>query len=102
MWDFSMMTSSFEGASIAAPGSTRHLEISLAAMRPSCSKEDRISSFMLQESQFPPEVSGMADSISEDHAEPSAASDLEAWQGDSGSMAASGVAVITSKISSED
>jgi hypothetical protein len=44
----------------------------------------------------------MADSVSEDRAEPSAASDLEAWQGDSGSMAASGVAVITSKISSED
>jgi hypothetical protein len=66
MWDFSMMTSSSEGAGIAAPGSTCHLEISLAAMRPSCSKEDRISSFMLQESQFPPEVSGMADSVSED------------------------------------
>jgi hypothetical protein len=61
-------------------------------MWPSCSKEDRISSFMLQESQSPPEVSGMADSVSEDRAEPSAASDLEA----------SGVAVITSKISSKD
>jgi hypothetical protein len=57
---------------------------------------------MLHESQFPPEVSGMADSVSEDRAEPSAISDLEAWRGDSGSMAASGVAVITSKISSED
>jgi hypothetical protein len=44
----------------------------------------------------------MADSVSEDRAEPSAASDLEAWRGDSGSMAASGVAVMTSKISSED
>jgi hypothetical protein len=44
----------------------------------------------------------MADSISEDRAEPSAASNLEAWRGDSGSMAASGVAVITSKISSKD
>jgi hypothetical protein len=44
----------------------------------------------------------MADSVSEDRAEPSAASDLEAWRGDSGSMAASGVAVITFKISSED
>ena len=44
----------------------------------------------------------MADSVSEDLAEPSAASDLEAWRGDSGSMAASGVAVMTSKISSED
>jgi hypothetical protein len=64
--------------------------------------EDRISSFMLQESQSPPEVLGMADSISEDRADPSAASDLEAWQGDSGSMVASGVAVITSRISSED
>jgi hypothetical protein len=97
-----MTTSSYEGAGIAAPGSTRHLEISLAAMRPSCSKEDIISSFMLQGSQSPPEVSGIADSVSEDHVEPSAASDLEAWRGDSGSMAASSVAVITSKISSED
>jgi hypothetical protein len=44
----------------------------------------------------------MADSVSEDLAEPSAASDLEAWRGDSGSMVASGVAVMTSKISSED
>jgi hypothetical protein len=44
----------------------------------------------------------MADSVSEDRAEPSAASDLEAWRGDSGSMAASGVAVMTSRISSED
>jgi hypothetical protein len=102
MWDFSMTTSSSEGAGIAAPGSTRHLEISLAAMRPSCSKEDRISSFILQESQSPPEVSGMADSVSEDRAEPSAALDLEAWRGDSGSIAANGMAVITSKISSED
>jgi hypothetical protein len=40
----------------------------------------------------------MADSVSEERAEPSAASDLEAWRGDSGSIAASGVAVITSKI----
>jgi hypothetical protein len=44
----------------------------------------------------------MANSISEDRAEPSAASDLEAWRGDSGSMAASGVVVMTSKISSDD
>jgi hypothetical protein len=44
----------------------------------------------------------MADSVSEDLAEPSAALDLEAWQGDSGSLVASGVAVITSKISSAD
>jgi hypothetical protein len=56
----------------------------------------------LQESQSPPEVSGMADSVSEDCAEPSAASDLEAGRGDSGSMTASGVAVMTSKILSED
>jgi hypothetical protein len=57
---------------------------------------------MLQESQLPPEVSGMADSVSEDRAEPSAASNLEAWRGDYGSMAASGVVVITSKTSSKD
>jgi hypothetical protein len=44
----------------------------------------------------------MADSVSEDRAEPSAASDLQAGRGDSGSMAASGVALITSKTSSED
>jgi hypothetical protein len=44
----------------------------------------------------------MADSVSEDRAEPSAASDFGAWRGDSGSMAASGVAVRTSKISSDD
>jgi hypothetical protein len=102
MWDFSITTSSSEGAGIASPGSTHHLEISLVAMRPSCSKEDRISSVILQESHSPPEVSGMADSVSEDLAEPSVASDLEAWQGDSSSMVASGVAEITYKISSED
>jgi hypothetical protein len=44
----------------------------------------------------------MADSVSEDLADPSAALDLEAWRGDSGSLVASGVAVMTSKISSED
>jgi hypothetical protein len=71
-------------------------------MRPSRSKEDIISSFRLQESQSPPQFSGMADSVSEDRTEPSAASDLEASRGDSGSMAASGVAVRTSRISSED
>jgi hypothetical protein len=97
-----MMTSSSEGAGIEAPGSTLHLEISLVAMRPSRSKEDKISSFMVQGFQSPPEVSGMADSISEERAEPSAASDLEPWRGDSGSMVASGVVVITSKILSED
>jgi hypothetical protein len=57
---------------------------------------------MLQGSQSPPEVSGKADSVSEDRAEPSAASDLEVWRGDYGSIAASGVAVITSKISIKD
>jgi hypothetical protein len=44
----------------------------------------------------------MADSILEDRVEPSVASDLEAWRDDSGSMVARGVAVMTSKISSED
>jgi hypothetical protein len=56
----------------AAPGSTRHLEISLAAIRPSCSKEDKVPSSRLQESQLPPEVSGIADSMSDDLAELSA------------------------------
>jgi hypothetical protein len=102
MWDFSMTTSPSEGAGIVAPGSTRHLEISLAAIRPSCSNEDRVSSSRLQGSQLPPEVSGMVDSVSDDRAELSAASDFEAWRGDSGSMAARGVAKMTSKISSED
>jgi hypothetical protein len=44
----------------------------------------------------------MADSVSDDRAELSAASDFEAWRGDSGSMAARGMAEITSTISSED
>jgi hypothetical protein len=44
----------------------------------------------------------MADSVSEDRTEPSAASDFEVWRGDSGSMVASGVAVMTSKTSSEE
>jgi hypothetical protein len=44
----------------------------------------------------------MADSVLEDRAEPLAASDFEAWRGDSGSMAANGVAVMTSRTSSED
>jgi hypothetical protein len=44
----------------------------------------------------------MADSVSEDRADPSAALVLEAWRGDSGSMAASGVAIITSRISNEE
>jgi hypothetical protein len=63
---------------IAAPGSTCHLEISLAAIRPSCSNEDRIPSSRLQGSQLPPKVSGMADSVSDDRIELSAASDFEA------------------------
>jgi hypothetical protein len=71
-------------------------------MWPSRSKEDKTSSLRLQESQSPPEVLGMADSVSEERTEPSAASDLEVGRGDSGSMAASGVAVITSKTSTED
>jgi hypothetical protein len=70
------MISPSEGAGIAAPGSTRHLEISLAAIRPSYSKEDRIPSSRLQGSQLPPEVSGMADSVSDDLAELLAASDF--------------------------
>jgi hypothetical protein len=45
MWDFSMTISFFWGASIAALASTHHLEISLAAMSPSCSIEDKVSSF---------------------------------------------------------
>jgi hypothetical protein len=102
MWDFSITTSPSERAGIIAPGSTHHLEISLAATRPSHSNEDRVYSSRLQGSQLPPEVSGMVDSVSDDRAEPSAASDFEAWRGDSGSMAARGVAEITSKILSED
>jgi hypothetical protein len=44
----------------------------------------------------------MADSVSDDRAELSAASDFEAWRGDSGSIAARDVAEMTSNISSED
>jgi hypothetical protein len=44
----------------------------------------------------------MADSVSDDRAELFAASDLEAWCGNSGSMAARGVAEMTSRISSEE
>jgi hypothetical protein len=44
----------------------------------------------------------MAGSVSDDRAELIAALDFEAWRGDSGSIAARGVAEITSKISSED
>jgi hypothetical protein len=102
MWDFSITTSPSEGAGIVAPGSTRHLEISLATICPSYSNEDRVSSSRLQGSQLPPEVSGMANSVSDDRAELSAASDFEAWQGNSSSMAARGVAEMTSKILSKD
>jgi hypothetical protein len=63
---------------MAAPGSTRHLEISLAALRPSSSKEDRFPSSRLPGSQLPPEVSGIADSVSDDLAELSVASDATA------------------------
>jgi hypothetical protein len=44
----------------------------------------------------------MADSVSDDRTEPSVASDFEAWRGDSGSMAARGMAEMTSNISKED
>jgi hypothetical protein len=102
MWDFSITTSPSEGAGIVAPGSTRHLEISLADIRPSCSYEDRVSSSRLQGSQLPPEVSDMANSVSNDRAELLTTSDFEAWRRNSGSIAARGVAEMTSKISSED
>jgi hypothetical protein len=78
MCDLSIMISPSEGAGIATPGSTRHLEISLVAIRPSYSKEDRVPSSKLQGSQLPPEVSGIADSVSVDRAELSAASDVAA------------------------
>jgi hypothetical protein len=80
-------------------GSTRHLEISLAAIKPSCSREDKISSFRLQVSQLPPEVLGIADSMSDDLPEFPVASDVAAWYDVSGSMAARGVADMTSRIS---
>jgi hypothetical protein len=44
----------------------------------------------------------MADSVSDDIAELSAASDFVAWRGDSGSMAARGVAEMISKTSKEE
>jgi hypothetical protein len=78
MWDLSITISSSEGAGAAAPESTRHLESSLAAIRPSCSKEDKVPSSRLQGSQLPPEVSGIADSVSDDLAEFLAASDAAA------------------------
>jgi hypothetical protein len=50
----------------------------LAAIHPFYSNEDRVPSSRLQGSQLPPEVSGMVDSVSDDRAELSAASDFEA------------------------
>jgi hypothetical protein len=44
----------------------------------------------------------MADSVSDDAAELSAASDFAAWRGDSGSMATRGMAEIISKTSKEE
>jgi hypothetical protein len=102
MWDLSITISSFEGADAAAPKSTRHLEISLAAIRPSCSKEDKDSSSRLQGSQLPPKVSVIADSVFDDFVEFSAASDVAAQWDDSGSMAARGVGEIMSRISREE
>jgi hypothetical protein len=86
-----------------ALGSTRHFEISLATISPSRSKEDKISSSKLQESQLPPDVSGIADSVSVDLVELPAASDVAAWyDGVSGSMAARGVADMMSRISRDE
>jgi hypothetical protein len=48
---------------MAALGSTRHLEISLAAMSPSCSIEDKVSSLRCQGLQLPPKDLGIAESI---------------------------------------
>jgi hypothetical protein len=102
MWDLSITISFFEGAGVAAPGSTRHLEISLAAISPSCSKEDKVSLSKLQGSQLPPKVLGIADSVSDDLAEFAAASDVPAWWKVSGSMAVRGVVEITSRISRDE
>jgi hypothetical protein len=85
-----------------ALGSTRHLEISLAAIIPSRSKEDKISSSKLQGSQLPPDVSGIADSVFVDPVEFPVASDVAPWYDVSGSMAARGVADITSRISRDE
>jgi hypothetical protein len=73
------MISFFKGAGMAAPVSTRHLEIALAAISPSCSREDRVSSSRLQGSQLPPKVLGMTDSVSDDLAELTAAPDAVAY-----------------------
>jgi hypothetical protein len=64
MWDFGITISPSKISGIEALGSTHHLEIALAAINPSRSKEDKISSFRLQESQLPPKESGVADSVS--------------------------------------
>jgi hypothetical protein len=50
----------------------------LAGINPSCSKEYKVSSSRLQGSQLPPEVSGIADFVSDDLAEFPAASDIAA------------------------
>jgi hypothetical protein len=104
MWDFSITISFFEGAGIMALGSTRHLEISLAAISPSCSIEDKTSSSKLHGSQLPPEASGIADSVSaEDSTEFVVSWDAMAWCVKvSGSMAVRGVADMTSKTSIEE
>jgi hypothetical protein len=104
MWDFSIMISFLEGAGITALGSTRHLEISLAAISPSCSIEDKTSSSKLHVSQLPPEASGIADSISaEDYVEVAVPWDVVAWCVKvSRSMAARGVADMTSKNSTNE
>jgi hypothetical protein len=102
------MISFFEGVGVAALGSTSYLEISLAAISPSCSIEDKTSSSRLQGSQLPPETSGIADFVSaEDSAKDSAkfpvSCDAEAWCVEiSGSMVARGVVDITSKISTDE
>jgi hypothetical protein len=70
----------------------------LAAINPSCSKEDKISSSRLQGSQLPPEVLGIADFVSDDLAEFPVALDVAAWYDISGSMAARVVVEITSRI----
>jgi hypothetical protein len=74
----------------------------LAAINPSCSKEDKISSFRLQGSQLPPEVLGIADSVSDNLAEFPVALDVSAWCDVSGSMAERGVVEMTSRISRDE
>jgi hypothetical protein len=63
MWDYSITISLVRGAGIAALGSTRHLEISLAATSPSCSIKEYVSSLRLQGLQLPPEDLGIAESV---------------------------------------